>query len=676
MLGSFAIQSPLGEVLTPRGTKAQAALAYLALRPELSSPRSTVMGLLWSDRSQPQAQASLRTCLSEIRAALKEADLLAAVGDVVMLRADRVSIDAMDLQAVGGDAKPLAPGPTWSGELLTNLDGVDPQFDEWLFFERSRLQREYCTELEARMQGALRDQRWPEAAALADAVLRVEPASEVAHRARITCDASTGDVGSALRQYELLRQTLARTLDAVPSPETEELVRRLRAGRRSQQPQGARAHDGEQERASTTVTAHAAPATGTLRTAAWSLMPTVAVLPFVNMSGDPEQQYFSDGITEDLITALARFRTISVVSRTSSFGYRDVAMDLRRVADELGVRFIVEGSVRKLGRRVRITAQLINAATNHHVWAENYDVEIDRLFEIQDEVTRRVVATMVPRIESESVEIARRRPTGDMKAYDFFLKGKAAYQVAIEGRASMAEAREFFHKAVELDVEFAGPYSYLACIEDVQTMYRDAGQPLGPFRERALAFAARAVLLDSGDPHSHLCLCWAHMWRREFAAARKHLDISAKLNPNDADFAVDRGTTLAFLGEPEAAVQTIRSAMRLNQGHRDSYLSDLAEACFVAREYGAMLELAAGVRDPYLRFTAWKTAAYALDGQRDKARECAHRFVENVREIWAPGIPATPAAFVSWVLDFSPFQRQQDLEHLIEGLRGAGLPVA
>lgn len=415
-----------------------------------------------------------------------------------------------------------------------------------------------------------------------------------------------------------------------------------------------------------------APAAAKAQPATDGAKPSVAVLPFSNMGGDDDQRYFSDGITEDIITELSRFRTLSVVARNSSFLYRDEAVDVKRVADDLHVEFVVEGSVRKLDKRVRITVQLINAPTRRHIWAEKYDVEFGELFAVQDDVIRRVVATLVPRIETEELEIARRRPTTDMRAYDCYLRGRALYYTG-NSAASRAEARRLFEQAVALDPDFARAYCYLAAIDNNLVVYVAGDPALVAARERAWHFAARAVALDDSDPLTHLSMAWCHLWRREFDATRLHLDIAARLNPNDADRAMDRGTALMYLGEPEAAIEVMKAGMRLNPFHPETYLLDLAEAYFVARRYDDMLKIAGQISDSSPKFAAWKAAAYAYTGCFEEARAQAERFVAQMREIWTGGQVDGSAQFVAWVLLSCPFRRKEDSDHLARGLELAGL---
>jgi predicted ATPase/DNA-binding SARP family transcriptional activator len=234
VLDSFSITAATGEPLTPRGSKAKALLAFVALQPGLSASRQKLIGLLWSDRGQEQAQASLRTCLTEVRNSIRSLaeSMLVTKDSSVSLQASLVAVDAAEMFRGLSQPTPLAvsPPPSWSGELLANLDGLDPEFDEWLLFERASLRARYCDLLSSHMAELLEGGHWDLAATVADAMLKVDPASEISHRVRIEFHARRGDVGAALRQYAAARDILARTIGAPPSPETEALVKRLKSG--------------------------------------------------------------------------------------------------------------------------------------------------------------------------------------------------------------------------------------------------------------------------------------------------------------------------------------------------------------------------------------------------------------------------------------------------------------
>jgi TolB-like protein len=221
----------------------------------------------------------------------------------------------------------------------------------------------------------------------------------------------------------------------------------------------------------------------------------VAVLPFTNLSGDLEQQYFSDGITEDLITELSRFRQLFVIARNSSFQYRGKDVDVRRVGRELGVQYVVEGSIRKAAERVRITAQLIDAATGNHLWAERFDRDYHDVFAVQDEVTQTIVSTLVVRLEDEGLASAKRKPPASMQAYDYWLRGKNCLDLWT--KPANVEAREFFEKAIAIDPGYARAYAGLALTYEWAAYYSAWGGGDPMLHERAEALALKAATLDT-----------------------------------------------------------------------------------------------------------------------------------------------------------------------------------
>ncbi len=401
--------------------------------------------------------------------------------------------------------------------------------------------------------------------------------------------------------------------------------------------------------------------------------PSIAVLAFDNLSEDPAQGYFSDGITEDIITALSRFRTLFVIARNSSFSYRGKGVDVTRVGRELGVTFVLEGSVRRAGDKVRVTAQLIDAASGHHLWAERYDRDAEDLFAVQDDVTNRIVATLAARLDEEELERARGKPTESLKAYDLWLRGrKAQERTTAEGDG---EAKRFFEQAIAIDAGYARAHAGLAEVAYMATVYSGWGTPAAMDYEPALRFAQKAATLDDTDAAPHAVLGWIYLVRREFERARKHWDRAIFLNPSDADIVMSRATALAFLGEPEEAIAQATAAIRLNPYHPDWYVSDLAVAYFAAGRYQDMLDVFERVSELFPHTPAWRAAAAAHLGRDQEATRHAANFVANIKEIWGGDPAAGPAEYARWLLDRLPFRRPEDAERLRQGLAAAGLPV-
>ena len=407
--------------------------------------------------------------------------------------------------------------------------------------------------------------------------------------------------------------------------------------------------------------------------------PAIAVLPFDNLSGDPEQAYFSDGITEDVITELSRFRELLVIARNSSFAFRGKAMDVREIGRALGAGFVVEGSVRRAGARVRITAQLIDAATGAHLWAERYDRPLEDVFAIQDEVARGIVAIVAARVLEEREIAARRRPPRDMRAYDLFLQG---YRLSdTDTPEAQAQARELFERARELDPTFARAYTGLAFNHFMRARDAGIGVPRGedPDRREALRLAERALALDPNDARTHyalgeMCLTW---W--DFDRAGRHLDLARDMNPNDALIQMAWAHVQACLGDAERGLPAAELALRLNPRHPRYYDHFHSRVLFLARRHAearAVLERIT-IGDPlrHPRDLGWWAAACGHLRREEEARRCAEWFVQAMRKAWHGNPAAGPTEYVHWLVERSYLRRAEDAAHLREGLRLAGLPA-
>ena len=353
--------------------------------------------------------------------------------------------------------------------------------------------------------------------------------------------------------------------------------------------------------------------------------PSIAILPFVNLSGDPEQSYFADGITEDIITELSRFRSLFVIARNSSFAYRGTSVDIRRVGAELGVRFVVEGSVRKLGSRLRLTAQLVEAGSGSHLWAERYDSDIAELFDVQDELTRTIVATVAGRLQDADVRDVSRKPTDSLPAYDCLLRGIGYLRgyAADDNRL----AREMFERAIALDPQFGLAHAFLAMALLVENEYDDAPDAI---KDRAVAIGLAAIRLDPDDSRCHDALALAYLLRGDFDEALAHYERCVALNPNDANGLASMGHALAVCGRAEDGVRTVRRAMRLNPHHPEWYWSMLAIGLYAARRYEEAL-------DAYRRIAVWKkpwhlarlAACYAQLDRMEEAKAVVARILQK-----------------------------------------------
>jgi adenylate cyclase len=390
-----------------------------------------------------------------------------------------------------------------------------------------------------------------------------------------------------------------------------------------------------------------------------AVKPAVAVLPFANMSADDEQEHFVDGLTEDILTELSRHHELFVISRTSTFVYKGQSVNVREVAQKLGAQYVVEGSVRRAGDRLRISVQLIDTANDTHVWAEKYDRKIEDIFAIQDEVTAAIVATLPGRVEAAQQDLAKRKTPGNMAAYELALTAKVLHHRGT--REDNAEARARIDRAIALDPNYAHARAWRACILGQCWAYswcdsREALEAeIGAELERALA-------LDENDADVHRIFAALNVIRNDLARARMHQERALALNPNYDIVVVQQGELLTWLGEPEEGVEWIRKAMRLNPHHPERFWSHLGKAHFAARQYheaiGAFMHLSA----PDFSHHAFLAAAYAWLGDRTAA--AAH--AAQVRAL-APGF--TPGDFLATM----HYAREADLDHLREGLARAGL---
>ncbi len=395
--------------------------------------------------------------------------------------------------------------------------------------------------------------------------------------------------------------------------------------------------------------------------------PSIAVLPFVNMSGDPEQEYFSDGITEDIITELSRFRSLFVIARNSSFAFKDRSVNVGEIGEKLGVAYVVEGSVRKVGNRVRITAQLVEAVASNHIWAEKYDRELGDVFAVQDDVVRAIVGTLAIRLEDEEVDTARRKMPEHMRAYDWWLRGKKCLDLAT--LEATEEAHSLFGKAVEIEPDYARGYAGLAEATYSRAFFPPLPKPFEELVDDALVQAERAVLLDDTDSRPHVILGWACMFRREFDRARRHFDLSGSLNPNDADAIMQRACALALLGEANTAVDQAQSAIRLNPHHPGWYLEYVCMVNFVARRYETVLATAAMGPDTYPSSPAYRAAASAYLGRAEDARHHGQALVASLQPLWDWPSDAGLLDHAEYLCQVIPFRKTEDADHLLEGLR-------
>jgi adenylate cyclase len=392
--------------------------------------------------------------------------------------------------------------------------------------------------------------------------------------------------------------------------------------------------------------------------------PSLAVLPFANMSGDPEQEYFADGISEDILTGLSKLRWFFVIARNSSFAYKGKAVDVKRVARELGVRYVLEGSVRKGGNRVRITAQLIDAATGNHIWADRYDGDLTDVFALQDEITKKVVAAIEPKLlEAEGIRSQNRSPE-DLGAWEMVIQANSLFWrlTKAEGEAAIATLKQ----AVERYPDYAPAHSMLAFMMLVSGYVGWSVGQREPLVKQAAALAARAAELDDSDPWAHFALGFVAFTRRGTDDAVEQFQRALDLNPNFAAAHGYLGLALALAGRSEEAITHGEQAIRMSPHDPQNAIFNvgLAGAHYLAGRYTEAVGFgrkALQQRDGMTAGHRIYCASLALAGQIDEARAALQRLKE-----------LQPNISVAWIEQNVPYTAGQ-MPKFLEGMRKAGL---
>jgi adenylate cyclase len=387
--------------------------------------------------------------------------------------------------------------------------------------------------------------------------------------------------------------------------------------------------------------------------------PSIAVLPFENMSGDPEQEYFADGIAEDIITALSRIRQFFVIARNTTFVYKGKAVDVQSIAKDLGVGYVVEGSVRKGGNKVRITAQLIDGTTGNHLWANRYDRELDDIFAVQDEITQNIVAQVEPQLDRAEYERARTKPPESLDAWELYHRALHHYGRWTE--EDNIEARRLFEQATELDPNFARAFAGISWTYSQSYLLGHSADA----RFEALRFGRQAVKLDDADSFGHTALGRAHHHGRARVEAITELELAVDLNPNSAPAHAYLGLALVYAGNPKRAIPHMELAIRLSPSDPEigTFMARLAGGHFYLQQYNQSIEWA---RKAIQRWDHWMpnaylTASLAYDGQQHDA-ECARERLQAVE----------PRISLDFVRTFLPADKPQ-MDYMLDGLRKAGL---
>ncbi|MEE9509792.1 MAG: adenylate/guanylate cyclase domain-containing protein [Candidatus Bathyarchaeia archaeon] len=389
--------------------------------------------------------------------------------------------------------------------------------------------------------------------------------------------------------------------------------------------------------------------------------PSIAVLPFVNMSRDPEQEYFSDGMTEDLITDLSKISGLFVIARNSVFTYKGKPVKVEEVGRDLNVQYVLEGSVRKAGNRVRISAQLIEATTKRNLWAERYDRDLEDIFALQDEVTEKIVAALSVKLTEDEQKRLLRKYTDDMKAYDYYLRGLEYYH-RMTGEANI-QARQMLERAVDSDPEFAAAYAYLGLTHWADWALWGSQEP--QTLERAFELAKKAIALDDQQPEGHALLGEIYLWKKQYEQSIAEMNKAIAIDPNAFDGFARLASVLNFSGRPDEAIEFMNKAMKLNPVYPVWYPFNIGHAYFLKGQYEEAIVIMKRVIDRNPNFLppyAFLAVSYVELKQEKEAHSVAtelkrlnpnHSFVDSLKRI--------------------PYKDEAILERIFYNLRKAGV---
>lgn len=633
LLGKFEAACA-GRPVTLKSKKAQALVAYLALAPGRRHARDRLAALLWGDMRDERARHNLRQCTSSLRKALTE-DVLVGEGEALYLCPEAIEVDVALLE----HPDPRRATEAYRGELLEGFSLREEPFAEWLAFERRRLRErasERFGELTERLVG---DGELEEAIEVSRRRLAIEPTSERAHQQAMRLYERTGDRSAALAQYEACVEILRGQLGIAPGAETERLRAQL------SHPVDARSF------ASPTATETHGSEFPELPD-----RPSLVVLPFEVVGAE---EYFGNGIAEDISVALSKFGSLFVVSALAGRHWRGRELDPREVGRELGVRYVVLGSVRRADERMRITVQLTDALDGKQVWAQSYDGSFKDIFDIQHEVIERIVATVASRVESASLLRARRKPTTVLAAYDCLLRGVDHHHRWT--RDDNASAIAMFERAIELDPNYALSYAWLACALGQRNYFQSDPSWL----VHAMRLVEKAHALDDGECECYRMFAAYYLTRRDFDKAEHNQARALELNPNDDRIVCQQGELENCLGRPEEAERWVRRAMRLNPYHPDSYSAHLARALF----HGGRFDEALAALRRMGQHTARDYAFMAACAQRDGRGAEAEEHLSELRRL-------APDFSVDRLVASLPYKHREPLDDIADALRAVGLAAA
>lgn len=656
LLGDFAIRGPAGQPVRLTLVKAQMLLAVLARHPGAGLGRERLMGMLWPDSSPANARASLRQTLRRLRQALAVCDRqpLVAEADALVLNAALIDVDAVRFEQsydVATKASLRRAARLYRGEFLAGHWPGGEGFAEWLDFERRSLHERAVALLEQMLPDGPQASagRLDEAVQLAVRLLSLDPLQENVHRSLMRLYLMQGRRAAALEQYRRCRLALRQELGVSPEPQTEAVRAAIQ-------------NDAVWVGGAATKTPAAPDVTA---------RPAVAVLPFANLNRGRERLYFSDGISEDVTLALSGWRRFPLVATSSSVTFRDADGDLVQVAERLGARYLVTGSVRQAGRQVKISTRLVDGRSGRILWNDSYRLAFGDLLAAQQDCAERIAAAVEPHLEQAALGQIVTRKTDNLTAWDWFLQG--AWRLGQFSPQSVAEARLNFRRAIELDRHYSDAFAGLAdtYLHAILLSMSDAGMSGDAVRRsevltHAFDAAREAVVLDPQSSAARYSLGTANVWRQDFDAAIAETTLAVELNPSNVHARRALGNRLDLVGRGAEGIANMERALQLNpcDPRRWLQIGYLVRAHLDARHYDEALhwaQQAAGLHpdhpDPQFRL-----AVCLAHLGRGREAHVALRECERLK-----------SGFVAKKLAWRPYSNPRRNAHFFAGLHRLGL---
>jgi TolB-like protein/Tfp pilus assembly protein PilF len=554
--------------------------------------------LLWARTGDERARHNLRQALSSIRQCC--GPVINSLGDRLQIDLQQCNADILEFENLFGSDDPQKLRNClglYRGQLLDGLDTRENAYADWLLPVRTRFRIQACQAAERLGQYLVKQGRSNDAIGVFNELLSIEPIHETAHRELMRLYSDSGRRAEALRQFQTCEAVLQRELGVMPGHETRDLLEQINLSTDS-----------------VSLVKDRVDAKGAeLRSA--TKLPTVAVLPFKNLS-ETQDTYFADGITEDLTTALSCFHSLEVISRGSSFLFRESTMTDEDIAQNLGAQYLVRGSVQRSRNRVRVNVRLLDTERGLHLWGHRYDREMEDVFMLQDEITSTLVSTLAGRVEADRLARARKAPSERLDAYDFLLRGKDHHHRFTAEDCGICI--NMFEKAIEHDSSYAVAYAWLACGLGQAMVFELDDMPT--LVEKCEQAANKGLELDANDGECHRILAQVSITNGDISRALQHQERALFLNPNDDRIVNAMGEVLVFVGRQEEAESWVRKSMQLNPCYPQRYLTHLVRAQFHQQKAADALQTLKHIEKPRSDDLTYGMAAASVLGRTDEYR--------------------------------------------------------